>query len=38
MNKQLGDSVLVITAVDGKPLADAEGPFALRAPEVMTLN
>ena len=30
-NTKLGDQVLVITSVDGKPLADAEGPYALRS-------
>lgn len=30
-NTKLGNSVLVVTAVDGKPLSDAEGPYALRA-------
>lgn len=30
-NTKLGEQILVITRVNGKPLADAEGPYALRA-------
>lgn len=30
-NARAGDSVLVITSVDGKPLPPAEGPYALRS-------
>lgn len=30
-NTKLGDQVLVITSVDGRPLADSEGPYALRS-------
>jgi DMSO/TMAO reductase YedYZ molybdopterin-dependent catalytic subunit len=30
-NAKLGDNVLVVTAVDGKPLAASEGPYALRS-------
>ena len=30
-NSKLGDSVLVVTAMDDKVLPDTEGPYALRA-------
>jgi DMSO/TMAO reductase YedYZ molybdopterin-dependent catalytic subunit len=30
-NTKLGDSILVITSKDGKPLPESEGPYALRA-------
>ncbi len=30
-NTKLGDSILIITSRDGKPLTDLEGPYALRA-------
>jgi DMSO/TMAO reductase YedYZ molybdopterin-dependent catalytic subunit len=30
-NARLGDNVLVITAVDGRPLPASEGPYALRS-------
>lgn len=30
-NTKLGDSILVVTSVNGKPLPDSEGPFAIRS-------